>query len=83
MNGLRILNYSKAHIRESLEPAACAPSDDMPWLTGMTPEIKARLMAALPAARVAAAVLVPLVERDAGLAVLLTERAATLKDHAG
>jgi 8-oxo-dGTP pyrophosphatase MutT (NUDIX family) len=32
---------------------------------------------------VPAAVLVPLVERDQGLTVLLTQRAATLKDHAG
>ncbi len=37
----------------------------------------------MPAARVPAAVLVPLVERQAGLTVLLTQRAATLKDHAG
>jgi 8-oxo-dGTP pyrophosphatase MutT (NUDIX family) len=32
---------------------------------------------------VPAAVLVPLVERDTGLTVLLTQRAETLKDHAG
>jgi 8-oxo-dGTP pyrophosphatase MutT (NUDIX family) len=32
---------------------------------------------------VPAAVLVPLVERDGDLTVLLTQRAATLKDHAG
>ena len=30
-----------------------------------------------------AAVLVPLVERESGCTVLLTQRAATLKDHAG
>ena len=36
-----------------------------------------------PAQRMPAAVLVPLVERDRGLTVLLTQRAATLKDHAG
>ncbi len=39
--------------------------------------------ASLPARRVPAAVLVPLVERATGLTVLLTQRAETLKDHAG
>jgi 8-oxo-dGTP pyrophosphatase MutT (NUDIX family) len=37
----------------------------------------------MPKDRVPAAVLVPLVERESGLTVLLTQRAATLKDHAG
>jgi 8-oxo-dGTP pyrophosphatase MutT (NUDIX family) len=37
----------------------------------------------LPKQQVPAAVLVPLVQREAGLTVLLTQRAATLKDHAG
>ena len=37
----------------------------------------------MPTRRVPAAVLVPLVERDTGLTVLLTQRAETLKDHAG
>src|ERR1700688_4305781 len=36
-----------------------------------------------PARRTPAAVLVPLVEREGGMTVLLTQRAATLKDHAG
>jgi 8-oxo-dGTP pyrophosphatase MutT (NUDIX family) len=38
---------------------------------------------AAPIKRVTAAVLVPLVERESGLTVLLTQRAETLKDHAG
>lgn len=37
----------------------------------------------LPAAPVAAAVLVPLVDRADGLSVLLTQRSAHLKNHAG
>ena len=37
----------------------------------------------MPTPGVPAAVLVPLVEREEGLTVLLTQRAATLKDHAG
>lgn len=75
--------YSKTHIRESLEPRASTLGDDMLWLAGAPPEIMERLRAALPVQRVPAAVLVPLVEREAGLTVLLTQRAATLKDHAG
>jgi 8-oxo-dGTP pyrophosphatase MutT (NUDIX family) len=75
--------YTKTHIRESLEPQASALGDDMLWLAGAPPEVMHRVRASLPAQRVPAAVLVPLVERDAGLTVLLTERAATLKDHAG
>jgi 8-oxo-dGTP pyrophosphatase MutT (NUDIX family) len=75
--------YSKAHIRESLEPQASAVGDDMLWLAGAPPEFMARVRAALPEQRVPAAVLVPLVEREDGLTVLLTQRAATLKDHAG
>ncbi len=55
----------------------------MLWLAGATPDLLERLRAVMPAARIPAAVLVPLVERDAGLTVLLTQRAATLKDHAG
>ena len=82
MSGIPPL-YSKAHIRESLAPQPSAPSDDMLWLPGSTPELKARVRAALPAAGVPAAVLVPLVERPTGLTVLLTERAATLRAHAG
>ncbi|HEY2679171.1 MAG TPA: CoA pyrophosphatase [Steroidobacteraceae bacterium] len=55
----------------------------MHWLSGATPEVAAQFRAALPARRTPAAVLVPLVERAAGLTVLLTQRATTLKDHAG
>lgn len=55
----------------------------MQWLAGASPEVVARMRAALPARRTPAAVLVPLVERAGGLTVLLTERATTLKDHAG
>jgi 8-oxo-dGTP pyrophosphatase MutT (NUDIX family) len=37
----------------------------------------------MPEQQVAAAVLVPLVERDEGFSVLLTQRSTELKDHAG
>jgi 8-oxo-dGTP pyrophosphatase MutT (NUDIX family) len=75
--------YSKTHIRESLAPEASAPGEDMLWLAGATPDVMERIRATMPAMKVPAAVLVPLVDREPGLTVLLTQRAATLKDHAG
>lgn len=75
--------YSKTHIRECLALRASAPDDDMAWLVGVHPDIVTRIRANMPATSVPAAVLVPLVEREAGWTVLLTQRAANLKDHAG
>jgi 8-oxo-dGTP pyrophosphatase MutT (NUDIX family) len=75
--------YSKAHIRESLDSQPSTPAYDMQWLANAAPEVIERVRATLPERRVPAAVLVPLVEHESGLTVLLTQRAATLKDHAG
>ena len=75
--------YTKTHIRESLDPQPSTPDQDMQWLAGATAETASKVRAMLPARRVPAAVLIPLVERDTGLTVLLTQRAETLKDHAG
>jgi 8-oxo-dGTP pyrophosphatase MutT (NUDIX family) len=75
--------YSKAHIRESLNPSPSSPDDDMLWLAGGSREMLARVQATAPSQRIPAAVLVPLVERPDDWTVLLTQRAATLKDHAG
>jgi 8-oxo-dGTP pyrophosphatase MutT (NUDIX family) len=75
--------FDKAHIRECLSSGASPPGEEMLWFAGDTPEVVSRVRVAMPAARVPAAVLVPLVERETGLTVLLTQRAATLKDHAG
>src|SRR5580692_10036665 len=75
--------YSKRHIRESLNPQPSTPEEDMQWLAGASSDVASRVRALLPARRVPAAVLVPLVEHQSGLTVLLTQRAATLKDHAG
>jgi 8-oxo-dGTP pyrophosphatase MutT (NUDIX family) len=75
--------YTKAHIRESLQPHPAGPDDDILWLAAGRPDIFERVRAASLARRTPAAVLVPLVERESGLTVLLTQRAATLKDHAG
>ena len=55
----------------------------MQWLASASPEVAARVRATLPVRRTPAAVLVPLVERADGMTVLLTQRATTLKDHAG
>jgi 8-oxo-dGTP pyrophosphatase MutT (NUDIX family) len=75
--------YSKAHVRESLNPSPSSPDEDMLWLAGGSREMLARVRATAPSQRIPAAVLVPLVEREEDWTVLLTQRAATLKDHAG
>ena len=75
--------YSKAHIRQSLSSRPSLPDEDMLWLADATPEVIETLRASLPSRRIPAAVLVPLVEREQGLTVLLTQRAATLSAHAG
>jgi 8-oxo-dGTP pyrophosphatase MutT (NUDIX family) len=75
--------YTKAHIRESLDPQPSTPEQDMQWLAGASAEVMSQVRASISARRIPAAVLIPLVERDTGLTVLLTQRAETLKDHAG
>ena len=75
--------YGKTHIRESLALRPSGPSEEMRWLAGAPPDVLEHLRTSRPAPLVPAAVLVPLVEREGGLTVLLTQRATTLKDHAG
>ena len=75
--------YGKTHIRESLAERPSTPEEALCWLTGGDAEVAKQVRESLPAARVPAAVLIPLVERQHGLTVLLTQRAATLKAHAG
>lgn len=75
--------YSKSRIRESLDPGPSTPAEDMQWLAEGSVKLASQLRNALPARPVPAAVLVPLVEHEKGLTVLLTQRAETLKDHAG
>ena len=75
--------YTKTHIRESLDPRPSTPEHDMQWLAGASADEVSQVRASLPARRVPAAVLVPLVEHETGMTVLLTQRAETLKDHAG
>ncbi len=75
--------WDRAMIRRALYARPSRDDEDMEWLGASTQEMRARVRSALPAERVAAAVLVPLVERDGEFSVLLTQRAATLRDHAG
>ncbi len=73
----------RALIRERL---AAAPRDAAieDWrLGGASAQRRAELRRYFPPDPVHAAVLVPLVERPAGLTVLLTQRAGHLKNHAG
>ncbi len=74
---------TRAHIAAVLERRASPPGEDMLWLSDAPAEVVERVRAALPERSVPAAVLVPLVEREHGFTVLLTQRAATLKAHAG
>jgi len=50
---------------------------------GLLSNVDAKIRGYFPASPIAAAVLVPLVEHPGNLSVLLTERASTLKNHAG
>jgi 8-oxo-dGTP pyrophosphatase MutT (NUDIX family) len=75
--------FSKQHIRDVLDPSPSTSTEDLQWLATAPPEVAARVRATLPTRRTPAAVLIPLVERDSGITVLLTQRATTLKDHAG
>jgi 8-oxo-dGTP pyrophosphatase MutT (NUDIX family) len=77
------LLYSKQHIRAALDSSPSTPDEDMQWLAAAPPDVAARVRATLPTRRTPAAVLIPLVERETGMTVLLTQRATTLKDHAG
>ncbi|MFO7277835.1 MAG: CoA pyrophosphatase [Pseudomonadota bacterium] len=73
----------RACIRHRL--AGTAPRHEREaWLIpGLTAEQTRPLLELLPSDPAPAAVLVPLVERDEGLTVLLTQRATQLKNHAG
>lgn len=75
--------WSAALIRERL--AASAPRHDIEdWLVpGLTALQSQHYREFFPRAPLAAAVLVPIVEREVGLTVLLTQRNAGLRHHPG
>lgn len=74
---------TRSDICAVLAPAPIVGHEEWRWLTGADPGLESQVRAAMPANAVDAAVLVPMVEHAAGLSVLLTQRAADLKDHAG
>ena len=69
-------------LRERLGTAPTALGGEA-WLAGLPPELSASFSHLMPLAPVPAAVLVPIVDHPDRLTVLLTQRAADLKNHAG
>ncbi|HEY7377700.1 MAG TPA: CoA pyrophosphatase [Steroidobacteraceae bacterium] len=82
-DALRSENSLRERIRERF--AGTMPGNDSgeAWLAGLPPELTASFHHLIPAQPTRAAVLVPIVDRAEGLTVLLTQRAADLKHHAG
>lgn len=68
----------QARLRDT-QPAAGTSA----LIAGIPPDMQLLMQPYLPTAPVAAAVLVPIVDRADGLSVLLTQRSAHLKNHAG
>ena len=86
MAELRVDNHEgglRRLIEERLKDTRPSPNARNALVGGLLSEVDPEIRAFFPAAPTAAAVLVPLVEHHDGLAVLLTERASTLKNHAG
>jgi 8-oxo-dGTP pyrophosphatase MutT (NUDIX family) len=72
----RLIEERLKDSRPASDPHSAVPA-------GFSAEIDAAVRQYFPSAPVAAAVLVPLVEHEDGLTVLLTQRATHLKNHAG
>ena len=72
----------RTRLRERLGRAPAVQGDDA-FLAGLPPELSASFSHLLPATPVPAAVLIPIVDHVQRLTVLLTQRAADLKNHAG
>ena len=73
----------RARIESLLRDSVAGRDPEFPYAAQFTPEQIELLRKMLPAEPARAAVLVPLVERPAGLQVLLTQRASHLKNHPG
>lgn len=71
----------RTRLRERLGATQAALSDAS--LAGLPPELSASFSHLMPIAPIPAAVLVPIVDHADQLTVLLTQRAADLKNHAG
>lgn len=72
----------RTRLRERLKGTRPA-SEERLRIGGLPVEVSRELLRALPSERTPAAVLLPIVDRPEGLTVLLTERAADLRTHAG
>ncbi len=70
-------------IEERLKDSRAVPDPTTAVPAGFSANDIESIRAYFPAAPIAAAVLVPIVEHETGLTVLLTQRASTLKNHAG
>ena len=70
-------------IHECLSGTAPSPPDADLMLPGLTAEESRAYREYFPVHPTPAAVLIPLIEHETGLSVLLTERATQLKNHAG
>ena len=71
------------HIRKCLDGTAPNHDTDQWLLPGLTKEQSRAHLRLFPERSIPAAVLIPLVERESGITVLLTRRATQLKNHAG
>lgn len=78
-NRLRLRRLIEERLKDS-RPAT-DPGSALP--AGFSAEVYAAVRQYFPPTPVAAAVLVPLVDHEEGLSVLLTQRASHLKNHAG
>jgi 8-oxo-dGTP pyrophosphatase MutT (NUDIX family) len=70
-------------IEERLKDSRAVPDPSTAVPAGFSAKDIESIRAYFPAAPIAAAVLVPIVDHETGLTVLLTQRASTLKNHAG
>lgn len=70
-------------IEQKLEASRPPVDPSVAWPVGLTAGSDVALRQYFPKSPVAAAVLVPIVERADGLTVLLTQRSAELRNHAG
>lgn len=70
-------------IEQKLQASRPPLNASVAWPAGLTGSSDAALRQYFPASPVAAAVLVPIVERSEGLTVLLTQRSMQLRNHAG
>lgn len=73
----------KRLIEERLKDARAAPDPSSAVPAGFSANDVEAIRSFFPATPAAAAVLIPIIDHESGLTVLLTERASHLKNHAG